>query len=255
MNGKINMFLCLLICVSVLFSCAMPEKTEPEPAPVTPDYEKVPFVSGQKIPKFKDETKTKSLIGTYRFLANDDVFFEYWLSLYPNGSAKAVRQGSTLKSTIEYSGSWSNYGDSFSLTLNGLVKRDAVTLDWSKWDEDNLIEYKANSFYNELLYKVSDKTMNTSIFTDQSRIVGLWAASDDYGEVIGLRILPDNTAWEYSTTNSVDGKGSKRKWSILEITPEIIFYNINYPSINEHLSIVTVGDFLLLGATPYAKIE
>ena len=254
MNGKINLFLCLLICVSVLFSCAMPEKTEP--APVKPDYEKVPFVSGQKVPVFDDEVKSKNLIGTYKFIINGNAFTEYWLSLYADGTAKAVRQSSLVDSTDKlFSGTWSNDGDAFSISIEGLVTRTDVPLNWSKWETDKLIKYPADSYYNELMYKVSDQTMDTSIYSDTSGICGLWAISDDYGEITGLRILSDNTVWHYSTT-SAEGKGSKRNWKLATTKTEIKFSDIMYPdSFYDTYSIVRVGDYLLLGSTAYAKIK
>lgn len=243
------LFVLLFVIVLFCVSCALPEEKVS-----TSTYEKVPFKTGQSIPNFDDSVVTTNLVGTYEFIANANVYSPYWLSLYSDGTAKLVKQTFLYSSTDALvSGTWSAEGNSFSLNLPGIVSRSNVTLKWTEWDSEKLIKYLAGS-YNELLYKVSDLTMDTSIYSDNSKITGLWAISDDYGEVSGFRILENGTVWRYSTTYT-DGKGSQRNWQMSRTKTEVKFADKDYPSMYDTYSIAKVGDFLLLGSTAYAKVN
>lgn len=200
----------LAVCV-----CACSSESNSDPVSV---YEATPFTKNTYIPPI-DRDVTKTLVGTYELNEFLGSFGYEWLSLYPDGSARLTSQTSYATSEV-YSGTWSYIGGKFSINIEGEYRRTNQALDWSLWDTKKMVrcpyEIIGDTVYYDLLRKVSDQTMDMSLYSNNYKIIGLWAYEDDYGDVRGYRFLPEGVVWYYSTVYS-DGKGD---WGTFQISSQ-----------------------------------
>lgn len=222
------------------------------------DYSVVPFSSGMDIEPI-DGSVSKSMVGTYVVSVYGNLYQNYIVSLYQDGTVKAIGEGGTLSSTTELmSGTWSIPMDGkISIKIGTVLDYTEKPYDYDKWDQNRYmrIEDHRTSYYLyfTLFKKISECTMDTSIYSDQSKFAGLYAKSDDYGKVTGYRFLPDGTAYWYSS-ESVDGKGTKLSWMVSKTKVEMKLTEKGSYS-DQTCSFAKVGDYILLNSTAYMVVN
>lgn len=240
MNKRARGIVCLLVAAVLLVGCNMDVKEEKKDS-----YMEYPFAKGQTL---KDEAMDiSSLVGTYIFspaLATSDLD---WVSLLEDGTAYKMGYTTTTLSYLGElkKGTWSVQEGRLSVSVDG-ISYDAVAYE--------VIDGKGlrvkNSYGFDVFVKKANAGMDAAIYNDAAKLAGLWAKSNDYGEVDGYRFLADGTMYRYTSS----GSASRKTWAMSNGKPQIRMTTLDGVD-NTYKSILRCGDFLFLDGEKYSKVE
>lgn len=217
-------------------------------------YATYPFTKGTTIAE--PTADISKFVGTYIYAPyGSSAYSGYeYVSFLSNGTVVAFDYAPTAWTSASEvrKGTWSlsdgkltaSFGDvSYTNSEIGYVEE-------SKVFRIKSISAGSYSFYDVFL-KQSDSTVDAGIYTDTSKIVGLWGRTDDYGNVSGYRFTSDGYVYYYGYTGTV----AKRTYQMSNKKTEIRMTSLTLPNDYEDSSIFLCGDYLYLGVLEYKKMD
>lgn len=240
MNRRVRGIVCLLVAAVLLAGCSMDAKEEKKDG-----YMVYPFTKGQTL---KDEAMdTSSLVGTYIFSPAMAISNMDWVSLLEDGTAYKTDYATTSLSYLGElkKGTWNVLEGKLTIKVDG-ISYDAV--DYEAIDGKGL--RVKNTYGYDVFVKKANVGMDASMYKDAAKLAGLWAKSNDYGEVDGYRFLADGTMYRYTS----GGDAFKKTWVMSNEKPQIRMTTLDGVD-NTYKSILRCGDFLFLDGERYSKVE
>lgn len=219
---------------------------------VTDGYMACPFAKGQEI---GSETLTDELVGTYIYAGAFKTVDDYrFVSFIEDGTVLVVNYAPYMTSYRDgiRKGTWSVADGKLTASFDGETYTAETMEPFKDGEKGFRIETKrvgSYVYYNTFL-KQSNEVMDASIYSDHSRIAGLWAKSDDYGDVTGYRFTSDGRVYKYNT----DGDTTKRSWQMSNAKAEVCMTTLDGVD-REYQSIFLCGDYLYIGISKYTRIK
>lgn len=212
-------------------------------------YMTCPFAKGTAIeePSFD----ISNIVGTYLFGEYASTGYSFVSFLEDGTLLKTDAVVYSLDPASEvYEGTWSLADGKITIAIEGINYENA---DYETVDGDRFRIKKSTAgsatFYSVFL-KETDEVMDKDVYSDSSKLAGLWGISDDYGDVTGYRFTKGGYVYRYSTKNST----FKNTWQISNRKAEIKMTTLDGVS-SDTYGIVLCGDYLYLGLQAYRRIE
>ena len=247
MKKLILTLLAIIVILLVVTACS-PEAEGKDP------YMSYPFSSNENIPK--PSSDIEKFVGTYLYGPYNSVSYLgfQFVSFLENGTVVAFDYApySTSSTSEVRTGTWS-ISEGKLTTSFGNVTYTNAEMDYNTTSGESF-RIKVRSYgtmsYHDVFLKESDSVVDASIYSNPSKIVGLWARTNDYGEVIAYRFTKDGYVYYYSSSKDV----SKETWKLATTKTEIKMTTLDN-DYSDTSSIFLCGDYLYIGTIAYKKMN
>lgn len=212
-------------------------------------YMDCPFRKGMDIRE--EPFDTSDIVGTY-------LYKDYFSADYHFVSF--LRDGRLLKTKAKvysmdvagemYEGTWKVEDGRLTTSMTGMnySSRNYETVEGKGF---RILNTRVGSTsYYDVFAKETDEVMDGGLSKDPSALVGLWARSDDYGDVRGYRFMADGTVYEYSTK----GQTLKSRWEMSNSRAEMKTTTLD-GLWSDYYGVVVCGDSLYIGILRYTRMK